>query len=242
MNEHNHIIETFTEMASRYESMVNSELYRFWGFKYSEFVNELVTDIKFEQNQRLLDIATGTAFIPQTIANANKPFSDFTGLDITYEMLSSAKQQISERNISNPIGLVCASAHAMPFRANSFDYITCCLATHHMDINLLMTQSFASLKPSGRYHIADVGGSISWKIGIIRFFIKITAFFYFLFAENFSRVKAESEAVQNIFTINDWREIIQSHGFIDIKMRELKSNRFWAPNPIIIEASKPMEA
>jgi hypothetical protein len=34
LNEQDHIIETFTEMASRYESLMNSELNRFWGVSY----------------------------------------------------------------------------------------------------------------------------------------------------------------------------------------------------------------
>ena len=40
MSEQDHIIETFTEMASRYENLVNSELNRFWGISYLDFIKE----------------------------------------------------------------------------------------------------------------------------------------------------------------------------------------------------------
>ena len=238
MDDKNHVIKSFSEMASRYESLMNSELNRFWGFNYAEFVKELINEIVFDRNQCALDIATGTAFIPQSISNEGKSLNELVGLDITYEMLHNAKKQIAERQIRQAIYLVCGSAHELPFRKNSFDIITCCLATHHMDIDLLMSEAFESLKSKGKFHIADVGASTKWKSRIIKFILRVGAFIYFLFIENYSRAKAESEAVENIYTVQEWQDIIKSHGFIDIKLRELKSRRFWAPNPVIIEARK----
>ena len=138
MNEQENIIETFTEMASRYESLMNSELNRFWGVSYPEFVSELVNEIDFNGDQRLLDVATGTAFIPQFISTKKFPFNKFVGLDITFEMLSNAKQQISKNNLGKIIQLICASAHAMPFQEHIFDIAICCLATHHMNADLLL--------------------------------------------------------------------------------------------------------
>jgi len=129
----------------------------------------------------------------------------------------------------------------MPLQKHIFDIAICCLATHHMNIDLLLKNVYSSLKPNGKFHIADVGGSKRWKIGIVRTFIKIIAFIYFLLVENLSRARAESGAIANMITINEWRELIADHGFISIKARELKSKRFWAPNPVIIEAKKPME-
>ncbi len=241
MNEQDHIIETFTEMASRYESLMNSELNRFWGVSYIDFIRELINEIDFSSHQKILDIATGTAFIPQYLAAHKIPCHRVVGLDFTFEMLSNAKEQINKKDNDSTIQLVCASAHAMPFQKHTFDITTCCLATHHMNVDLLLKNIYSSLKPNGKFHIADVGGSKRWKIGIIRTFIKITAFIYFMFAENLSRAKVESEAVANILTVNEWRELITAHGFISIKTRELKSTRFWVPNPVIIEAKKPTE-
>jgi ubiquinone/menaquinone biosynthesis C-methylase UbiE len=238
MNEQEHVIETFTEMASRYESLMNNELNRFWGVSYPEFVRELVGEIIFSKNLRILDIATGIAFIPQFISKQELPFDKFAGLDITFEMLLKAKQQISGKNIDQTIQLVCASAHAIPFQNGKFDIVTCCLATHHMNTKLLLDQISSVLKPGGKFHIADVGGGKRWKNRIIQSIIKAVAFIYFIFKENLSRAQAESEAVANIMTIDEWEKLITDHGFSSIKSRELKSKRFWIPNPIILEAIK----
>ncbi len=228
-------------MASRYESLMNSELNRLWGVSYIDFVQELMNEINFGNHQSILDIATGTAFIPQYISAQKIPYRNVVGLDLTLEMLSNAKEQIGKNNNHrSTIQLVCASAHAMPLQKHIFDIAICCLATHHMNIDLLLKNVYSSLKPNGKFHIADVGGSKRWKIGIVRTFIKIIAFIYFLLVENLSRARAESGAIANMITINEWRELIADHGFISIKARELKSKRFWAPNPVIIEAKKPM--
>ncbi|MDO9545623.1 MAG: methyltransferase domain-containing protein [Pelolinea sp.] len=242
MSEQEHIIETFTEMAPRYESLMNSELNRFWGVSYPEFVGELVNGIDFIDNQKLLDVATGTAFIPQFISKQGFSFDQFVGLDITFEMLSNAKQQIENNNFHKPIRLVCASAHEMPFKNNNFDIVICCLATHHMNVDMLLEQIYMELKAGGKFHIGDVGGSKRWKVGIFRAMIKAFAYIYFLFTENLSRARAESEAIANILTIDEWRELIFSNGFESVKTRELKSKRFWTPNPVILEGKKPMEA
>jgi len=241
MNEQDHIIETFSEMASRYESLMNSELNRLWGVSYMGFIQELINEIDFSSHQNILDIATGTAFIPQYLTAQKIDCRRVVGLDITFKMLSNAKEQINSNGNDPNIQLICASAHALPFRKHTFDIVTCCLATHHMNVDLLLKNTYSSLKPNGKFHIADVGGSKRWKVGIIRALIKAIAFIYFMFAENFSRAQAESEAIANILTVSEWREVIQDQGFISIKARELKSKRFWAPNPVVIEAKKPME-
>jgi ubiquinone/menaquinone biosynthesis C-methylase UbiE len=164
------------------------------------------------------------------------------GLDLTFEMLHQAKSQLEKTFNNLPVKLVCASAHEMPFRASVFDVATCCLATHHMNAEKLLANTFAALKPGGRLYFGDVGGSARWKIFFIRGFLKLAAFLYFLFTENLSRARAESSAVSNVRSANEWLELMHDAGFTNIGVREMEMNRFWIPNPVIIEAQKPQEA
>ena len=102
MSEQDHIIETFSEMASRYEKLMNNELNRLWGVSYLDFIQELVNEIDFVGQQNILDIATGTAFIPQYLTAQKIPYHHVVGLDITFKMLSNAKDQIENNcNDSN---------------------------------------------------------------------------------------------------------------------------------------------
>jgi len=238
LTEQDYIIETFSEMATRYEELMNSELSRFWGIDYYSFIQEVLGKIQIDGSQRILDIATGTAFIPRNFIKDGTKFSGIIGLDITLEMLKNAKRLIGNNPRAENVDFVCASAHAMPFNTACFDIAICCLATHHMSVDRLLSEIYFSLKPGGRLHIGDVGGSAKWKIRAIRTIIKIFAFIYFLFTENFSRARAESEAVANVMTSNEWHERIRENGFEHISIREVPSSKFWTPNPIIIEATK----
>ena len=40
MEEREKIIETFSELSSRYEEVVDAELSTFWGWKYDSFIDK----------------------------------------------------------------------------------------------------------------------------------------------------------------------------------------------------------
>ena len=241
MEEQQHIIETFSEMAPRYEGLMNSELTRFWGFTYEGFVSEFLEGLQTDPEDVILDIATGTAFIPSYLIRHQKPFKKIIGLDLTYHMLLNAGRNIPNVDGPHQPELICASAHEMPLKPACIDRAICCLATHHMDADLLLTNIYSSLRPGGVAHLADAGGSTKWKNGIIRFFIKTIAFIYFWVTENYSRAIAESSAIANIHTVAEWAAIAEEEGFINIKIHEMKSKKFWAPNPITMKFEKPKE-
>jgi hypothetical protein len=86
--------------------------------------------------------------------------------------------------------------------------------------------------------LGDVGGSKLWRNPIINFFIKILAYLYFLITENKDRARAESSAVSNVFTADDWKKILSDCGFKEIQVTLLKSKKFWVPDPLLIQAIK----
>jgi hypothetical protein len=73
---------------------------------------------------------------------------------------------------------------------------------------------------------------------VINFFIKILAYLYFLITENKDRAWAEASAVSNVFTADDWQQILSKAGFKQIKVTLLKSRKFWVPDPLLIQATK----
>jgi len=238
MNNKANIIETFTELAPRYEEVVNAELNRFWGWSYTGFVNQLIQTTPIPKKGTLLDLATGTGVIPITVASNGFNMSRVHGLDITMSMLTRARKKIVAGSTRNQIDLVCASAMVIPYASESFDLITCALATHHMDVRLLLSESCRILSEDGVLSIADVGGSNLWKSPVVKFFLRIAAFIYFLFTENMSRAWAEAEAVLNVRSKEEWSELLIETGFKNIKITKLKSKYRWVPEPLLIQAVK----
>lgn len=238
MDDKENIIETFTELAPRYEEVVNAELDRFWGWSYTGFVNQLLHATPIPESGKMLDLATGTGVIPITVASNGFGVSRIHGLDITMSMLEHIRKKELAEIVQSRIDLVCASAMDIPYSDKSFDLVTCALATHHMDVRLLLSEAWRVLSDDGKLSIADVGGSNLWKTPIVKFILRMAAFIYFFFKENIHRAWAEAEAVSNVRSKEEWFELLVETGFQNIKITKLKSKHFWIPEPLVIQAIK----
>lgn len=238
MSDKNIIIETFTELAPRYEEVVNAELGRFWGWSYEGFVNHLIKTTQLPSNGKMLDLATGTGVIPITVASNGHGMSRIHGLDITMSMLARARTKTIPGKIHNKIDLICASAMDIPYANESFDLVTCALATHHMDVRLLLTESWRVLGENGTLSIADVGGSKLWQAPLVKFILRIAAFLYFLFQENIHRAWAEAEAVSNVRSKEEWFDLLAEIGYQNVSITKLQSKYRWVPEPLMIQAIK----
>jgi ubiquinone/menaquinone biosynthesis C-methylase UbiE len=238
MEDKANIIEAFSELAPRYEQVVNTELNRFWGWTYNAFVNLLIASTSIQPQDIILDVATGTGVIPALLEKVGHPHNQIHGLDITLSMLKHAKLRLGDQNGQVNRNLVCASAMEMPYAASSFSQVICGLATHHMDVKKLICESFRLLRKAGKLTIADVGGSNTLKIPAVKFIVRIFAFCYFILHENKTRAWAESSAVSNVLSKDDWNLVLMDCGFRNIEIQELKSRYFWVPAPLLIKAEK----
>lgn len=238
MDDQANIINTFTELAPRYEEVVDSELSFLWGWGYEKFISTFLENIPINDGDKVLDVATGTGEIPLNLKQKGIPQNHIHGLDITHSMLERAKIRLTGNPEPCTVRLVCASAMQMPYSSQSFQVVTCALATHHMAAEKLIHEMFRVLQFGGTVSIVDVGASKLWKIPGVKMIIRITAFVLFLFRESLNRAWAEARAVSKIRSIEEWNEILLNIGFREIKFTRLKSKHFWIPEPHIISAKK----
>lgn len=237
MKEKQAIREAFTEMSSHYEEVMDSELSLFWGWSYQNFLGELIKHTRFEPGQKILDVATGTLVIPQKILEQDIPEIRITGLDLTESMLHRGQGALNQKGNKDSIDLTCADAMALPYADASFDLIVSGLASHHMDIPLMLSEMKRVLEPGGRLSIIDVGTSPIWEKKLFKFIARIIAFFFFLIRENSTRAWAEAGSVDNLRTPEGWQNELTEAGFTDIKIIKLKSKYKWAPEPLSIQSS-----
>jgi ubiquinone/menaquinone biosynthesis C-methylase UbiE len=97
----------------------------------------------------VLDIGCGTG--NQLIADRAASISAApVGLDRSFGMLRQARRKAPE------IAWVQADAAALPFREQSFDFVTCQFALHHMpDKSGVIRETFRVLRPGGRFVMHD---------------------------------------------------------------------------------------
>ncbi|OJX47285.1 MAG: hypothetical protein BGO78_17620 [Chloroflexi bacterium 44-23] len=240
MEEKEAIKDAFTELAPRYEKVVDNELHKFWGWSYYAFIDNLIYHTPTINGDRILDVATGTGLIPRKLI-ADKRNANITGIDITLAMLKNAQKITAKEKTDKKIGFTAGDAMLMPFRSNNFDLVMSGLATHHMNVPKLLSEILRVLKEGGRFSLADVGGASIWGSPIFSFFIKILAYIYFFITENKDRAWAEATAVANIYTKEGWQEVLTETGFTDIRITKLESKNIWVPDPLLIQANKPYQ-
>lgn len=224
-------------MSSHYEEVVDGELRLFWGWSYRSFLQELVRHTRIQPDQKILDIATGTSVIPRELLEQNIPGIQITGLDITESMLRHGQHKIRALDKQNAIRLVCGDAMVLPLAGNSFDVVVSGLASHHMNIPLMLSEMKRVLKPGGLLSIIDVGTSPIWETRIFQGLARVIAFGYFLIKENPTRAWAEAAAVRNLRTPLGWKNDLAQAGFNQISVKKLKSKYTWVPEPLHIQSS-----
>ena len=170
--------------SSNQEELFNDMEIKNWqsGFEHydngfgpltQQTIPTLLKDVNFPRDDtnlpsRLLDVATGPGFVLscaiETILserNDNGNIDDnqyhLTGLDITENFLSLAKQridaQLEEHKATNHIKVdyVKGSAESLPFDSDTFDSITCNFGIlHFYQPATFLKESYRVLKPGGR--------------------------------------------------------------------------------------------
>jgi ubiquinone/menaquinone biosynthesis C-methylase UbiE len=238
MHDEQVLIEAFTEMAPQYERKVDSELRRFWGWTYSSLVDHVLSLTPVRRQDRVLDIATGTSVIPQRMLQKGQIPASISGLDITYPMLAAGKKKMAANHPIVPIFQTCGSALCMPYGEGVFDLILCGLATHHMDVPILLSEISRVMAPDGRLTIADVGASPVFRKPGVSSLIRIAAYLYFLLTEGPARAKTEAGALPHVYTADEWTSHLTQAGFRQVQINRLESSHKWSPAPLIMRARK----
>jgi ubiquinone/menaquinone biosynthesis C-methylase UbiE len=233
--------KAFSELSSHYEQAVDSELKTFWGWSYQKFLEELVSRTNVRENQKILDIATGTSVIPRKLLELNIPGIQITGQDISEAMLRRGKKLLTEEGRGTAVNLSCSDAMALPFKTQTFDVVVSGLSSHHMNIPIMLSEMKRVLKPGGLLSLIDVGTSRLWEKPLFKLAARLIAFFYFLVKENSSRAWAEAAAVSNLRTPEGWETDLENIGFHNIVINKLTSKYRWAPEPLSIQSLNSQE-
>jgi len=238
MKEKQAVQEAFTELSSHYEEAVDGELQAFWGWSYMGFVEELVKRTDIKENQKILDIATGTSVIPRKILTKKIKGIHITGLDITESMLRQGKKNIDASELNTSISLSCGDAMALPFHGQSFDVVVSGLASHHMNIPLMLSEMKRVLKPGGLLSVIDVGTSPFWENPIMQFIARIFTYLYFIIKENPTRAWAEASVITNLRTPEGWERELSTLELQSISITKLPSRYCFLPEPLAITCIK----
>jgi 2-polyprenyl-3-methyl-5-hydroxy-6-metoxy-1,4-benzoquinol methylase len=97
----------------------------------------LVSNIPKDRKLTILDLATGSADIPEELcrwARSEGREIEIVATDISPEILEVARKRIAKAGFANSINFLACSATDPPFPGKSFDVVTCSLAFHHLEL------------------------------------------------------------------------------------------------------------
>ena len=229
------VVAAFTELAPDYEPTVDRELRMFWGVTYRDFLARFLRVAAVSPGEKVLDVATGTAFLPSQLAAAMGPQGRVYGLDITPAMLVHAAARLAAEGWTERTPLVCGSALAMPVADASFDVALCALGTHHMNVPTLVAELRRVVRPYGRIVLADVCANDFWRSLAGAALLRVLMIGYGLSLRSV-RAQAEIEAFENVRTPDEWRTLLADHGFVNTAAQTIRSRFPWYPSGIIASA------
>jgi ubiquinone/menaquinone biosynthesis C-methylase UbiE len=109
-----------------------------------------------EQSQSVLDVGTGTGVLLPNLIHRVGPEGKVVGIDFSFSMLEKARKHLEERGLS----IANAGVGAIPFRAETFDRVTCFSAFPHFpDKPRALTEMARVLKPGGVLFVAHMHSS-----------------------------------------------------------------------------------
>lgn len=118
--------------------------------------NRLVAMIPYKPAGSLLDVATGTGDVLFTALAKRKEYTNFTGVDISREMLALAEVKSTQRQFSNLCHFRPMSAEQLEFADATFDCVTISFGIRNVvDKEKAFNEFSRVLKPKGTLLIME---------------------------------------------------------------------------------------
>ena len=114
--------------------------------RWQRRVKMLTASIK--QTDKILELGCGTGYFTKEIVSSG---AFVTAIDISPELLTIAKKEITASNVSFEI----ENAYELSFKDNTFDLIIGSSVLHHLEIKKAICEMHRVLKPGGRIFFTE---------------------------------------------------------------------------------------
>ncbi len=182
-----------------------------------------VNELRGQQLDKVLDVATGTADLALVLYKRLHP-RHVTGIDISEGMLEIGRQKIAKKGLEQQISLKQGDSEAIPFDDHTFDAVTVAFGVRNFEhLEKGLSEMLRVLKPTGKVVILEF--SIP-KNHIFRsifhfYFFRILPFVGRMISKDAQAYNYLPDSVQSFPHGADFKDRMESCGFLDVKVRPL---------------------
>ena len=141
----------FTSIAPRYDflnRLLSVGQDKYWRQRAIDLLDPM-------ENERILDVATGTGDMVIEVAKRNLSVRIF-GIDFSQRMLDLGRIKIARNDYNQAVSLQIGSGECLPFADESFDGVICAFGIRNFaDVQLGLREFFRVLKPGGRIVVLE---------------------------------------------------------------------------------------
>lgn len=177
-----------------------------------------------QTNQRLLDVATGTATTLIILTQQNSNIRQAYGIDLSEQMMDVARRKIKRLGLEERIILQRGDALEIPFSENEFDAVTMAFGIRNVTKSQeALTQILRVLKEQGRALILE----FSWPRNkfiksITRFYMtRIIPFLGNLILRDEQAYRYLHQSIAGFLYGDDFCHLMRDVGFQNVKANEL---------------------
>ncbi len=118
----------------------------FAGMIYQKLLSEI-------DGGRILDVGCGSGQFTEILTDSLKSFDSITGIDVTEEYLSEARQKFTDEKFQ----FLVASSQEIPFDDETFDLVVISKALHHVENpHASLAEMKRVLKPGGYFLVVEM--------------------------------------------------------------------------------------
>ena len=186
------------ELADYYNLMAK----RYMSFPCKRVLKRILA--KGIERGRAIDVGTGPGIFPIFISKAI-PGIRFKGIDLSPVMVSLAKKNAMEAEITGRIEFELGSAYTLPVEDHSLDLVLCINTLHHLDRPVdFFNEVSRSLKEGGAFVIVDFHRDASFIfIGIFNLLWKV------FFGKHPKAKRGFLESIQSSYTLEECRGFLE---------------------------------
>ena len=208
----------FSKVYKKYDLMndiMSMGIHRIWK-------NKLINWMNPQQNESLIDVASGTGDIAKLFSKKNNNLSKIACVEPNNEMFLIGKSNL--KNLSN-IKWYKAGAEKLPFKNDLYDFYTISYGIRNVtNINLTLKEAFRVLKPGGRFMCLEFSKIDNEIINsLYQQYSKIIPFVGKYIVGSSKPYDYLIESINEFYTQEELSVIMKNNGFSNIEYRNLSN-------------------